>query len=180
MSIGSPRLGDPSRALCGKQPPVPAKPCGGVLRGRLSNGPRGSEDGASGKKVEVADLGSETQLFAVADKLRGNMESSDYKHLELGLIFLKRISGGFEEKRAQLRAEYPEGAEHEDEYRADNVFWVPPLTRWWHWKANANLLGIGIDDAMLEIGRVNPALNAVLPKDYAPPRCKLRDAWRAD
>ncbi len=117
------------------------------------------------------DLGFEAELFKTADKLRGNMEPSDYKHVTLGLIFLKHISEGFEAKRAQLLAEYPEGAEDEDEYRADNVFWVPKGARWSHLQANAKQPGIGkvIDDAMLEIEKVNSTLKGVLPKDYARP-----------
>lgn len=117
------------------------------------------------------DLGFEAELFKAADKLRGNMEPSDYKHVALGLIFLKHISEGFEAKRAQLLAEYPEGAEDEDEYRADNIFWVPKGARWSHLQANAKQPGIGkvIDDAMLEIEKVNPTLKGVLPKDYARP-----------
>ncbi len=117
------------------------------------------------------DLGFEAELFKAADKLRGNMEPSDYKHVTLGLIFLKHISEGFEAKRAQLLAEYPEGAEDEDEYRADNIFWVPKGARWSHLQANAKQPGIGkvIDDAMLELEKVNPTLKGVLPKDYARP-----------
>ena len=123
------------------------------------------------KKTPGADLGFEAELFRAADKLRGNMEPSDYKHVALGLIFLKHISEGFEAKRAALLAEYPDGAEDEDEYRADNIFWVPPLARWSHLQANARQTGIGkvVDDAMLEIEKVNPALKGVLPKDYARP-----------
>jgi type I restriction enzyme M protein len=70
------------------------------------------------------ELGFETELFRAADKLRGNMEPSDYKHVVLGLIFLKHISDSFEAKRAALLADYPEGAEDPDEYAAQNVFWV--------------------------------------------------------
>lgn len=123
------------------------------------------------KAINGGDLGFEAELFKAADKLRGNMEPSDYKHVTLGLIFLKHISEGFEAKRAQLLAEYPEGAEDEDEYRADNVFWVPKGARWSHLQANAKQPGIGkvIDDAMLEIEKVNPTLKGVLPKDYARP-----------
>lgn len=76
-----------------------------------------------------AALGFEAQLFRTADKLRGNMEPSDYKHVALGLIFLKHISDSFEAKRAELLAEYPEGAEDPDEYLAENIFWVPPEAR---------------------------------------------------
>ncbi len=117
------------------------------------------------------DLGFEAELFKAADKLRGNMEPSDYKHVVLGLIFLKHISDGFMAKRTELEREYPEGVEDEDEYRADNVFWVPKAARWAHLQANAKQPGIGklIDEAMLEIEKVNPTLKGVLPKDYARP-----------
>ena len=123
------------------------------------------------KKIAGGDLGFEAELFRAADKLRGNMEPSDYKHVVLGLIFLKHISEGFEAKHAELLAEYPEGAEDEDEYRADNIFWVPKGARWSHLQASAKQPGIGkiIDDAMLEIEKVNPGLKGVLPKDYARP-----------
>lgn len=117
------------------------------------------------------DLGIEAELFKTADKLRGNMEPSDYKHVALGLIFLKHISDSFEAKRAELLADYPEGAEDRDEYAADNVFWVPPTARWSHLQANAKLPGIGklIDEAMLAIEKDNENLKGVLPKDYARP-----------
>ena len=117
------------------------------------------------------DLGIEADLFKAADKLRGNMEPSDYKHVALGLIFLKHISDGFEAKHAALLAEYPEGAEDPDEYAAENVFWVPIEARWSHLKATAKQPGIGkrIDEAMLAIEKVNPSLKGVLPKEYARP-----------
>ena len=76
-----------------------------------------------------SDLGIEASLFKAADKLRGNMEPSDYKHVALGLIFLKHISDGFELKRQALLAEYPEDSEDPDAYLAENVFWVPADTR---------------------------------------------------
>ncbi len=117
------------------------------------------------------DLGFEAELFKAADKLRGNMEPSDYKHVALGLIFLKHISDSFEAKRAELVAEYPEGSEDRDEYAADNVFWVPPSARWSHLQANAKQPSIGkmIDEAMLAIEKDNENLKGVLPKDYARP-----------
>ncbi|MBB3773240.1 type I restriction enzyme M protein [Angulomicrobium tetraedrale] len=117
------------------------------------------------------DLGFEAELFKAADKLRGNMEPSDYKHVALGLIFLKHISDSFEAKRAELLADYPEGAEDRDEYAADNVFWVPPTARWSHLQANAKQPSIGkmIDEAMLAIEKDNENLKGVLPKDYARP-----------
>ncbi|MFG1265081.1 class I SAM-dependent DNA methyltransferase [Xanthobacter aminoxidans] len=117
------------------------------------------------------DLGFEAELFKAADKLRGNMEPSDYKHVALGLIFLKHISDSFEAKRTELLATYPDGAEDRDEYTADNVFWVPLAARWSHLQANAKLPGIGklIDEAMLAIEKDNENLKGVLPKDYARP-----------
>lgn len=118
-----------------------------------------------------SDLGIEAALFKAADKLRGNMEPSDYKHVALGLIFLKHISDGFEAKHAELLAEYPEGAEDPDEYLADNIFWVPPEARWSHLQASAKQPSIGklIDEAMIAIEKVNPSLKGVLPKDYGRP-----------
>jgi type I restriction enzyme M protein len=117
------------------------------------------------------NLGFEAELCKAADKLRGNMEPSDYKHVALGLIFLKHISDSFEAKRTELMAEYPDGAEDRDEYSADNVFWVPPPARWSHLQANAKQPSIGkmIDDAMIAIEKDNGNLKGVLPKDYARP-----------
>ena len=79
-----------------------------------------------------ANLGFEAQLFLAADKLRKNLEPSDYKHVALGLIFLKHISNAFEAKQAALLAEDPAAAEDPDEYLAENVFWVPKEARWSH------------------------------------------------
>src|SRR5271165_6113830 len=97
------------------------------------------------------NLGFEAELFKAADKLRGNMEPSDYKHVALGLIFLKHISDSFEAKHAALTANYPEGAEDPDEYLAENIFWVPKDARWSNLQANAKQPSIGklIDDAMI-------------------------------
>ncbi|NOX41728.1 MAG: SAM-dependent DNA methyltransferase [Alphaproteobacteria bacterium] len=118
-----------------------------------------------------ATLGFEAELFKAADKLRGNMEPSDYKHVALGLIFLKHISDSFEARHAELLADYPEGAEDPDEYLAENIFWVPKEARWSHLQANARQPKIGkiIDDAMLAIEKVNKSLKGVLPKEYARP-----------
>ena len=117
------------------------------------------------------DLGFEADLFKAADKLRGNMEPSDYKHIALGLIFLKHISDSFKAKHDELLADYPEGAEDKDEYLAENIFWVPKEARWSHLQDNAKQPNIGklIDGAMLAIEKVNPSLNGVLPKEYARP-----------
>ena len=132
---------------------------------------RPKKEQANGTKNNGASLGFEAELFKAADKLRGNMEPSDYKHVALGLIFLKHISDSFEAKRTELLADYPDGAEDPDEYRAENVFWVPKEARWSHLQANAKQTGIGklIDEAMLAIEKVNPSLKGVLPKDYARP-----------
>ncbi|MCB1883581.1 MAG: SAM-dependent DNA methyltransferase [Geminicoccaceae bacterium] len=118
-----------------------------------------------------ASLGFEADLFRAADKLRGNMEPSDYKHVALGLIFLKHVSDGFEAKRAELLAEYPEDAEDPDAYRAENVFWVPKEARWSRLRAGAKQPGVGraIDEAMAAIEKVNPSLKGALPKEYARP-----------
>ena len=118
-----------------------------------------------------ANLGFETQLWAAADKLRGNMEPSDYKHVALGLIFLKYISDAFEAKRAELLKEELADAEDQEEYLAENVFWVPKEARWSHLQAKAKQTTIGkdIDDAMLVIEASNASLKGVLPKDYARP-----------
>ena len=118
-----------------------------------------------------ANLGFEAQLWATADKLRGNMEPSDYKHVALGLIFLKYISDAFEAKRAELLKEELADAEDPEEYLAENVFWVPKDARWSHLQARAKQPTIGkvIDDAMLAIEARNASLKGVLPKDYARP-----------
>jgi type I restriction enzyme M protein len=125
----------------------------------------------NGKTKNGGDLGFEAELFKVADKLRGNMEPSDYKHVVLGLIFLKYISDAFDTKYQALVAEDPAFAEERDEYAADNVFWVPKEARWSHLQANAKLPTIGtlIDDAMRLIEKDNESLKGVLPKDYARP-----------
>ncbi len=118
-----------------------------------------------------ASLGFEAQLWAAADKLRGNMEPSDYKHVALGLIFLKYISDAFEAKRAELLKEKLADAEDPEEYLAENVFWVPKTARWSRLRAQAKQPSIGkdIDDAMLVIEASNASLKGVLPKDYARP-----------
>ena len=119
----------------------------------------------------AANLGFEAQLWTAADKLRGNMEPSDYKHVALGLIFLKYISDAFEAKRAELLDEELADAEDPEEYLAENVFWVPKQARWSHLQARAKQPTIGkdIDDAMLAIEARNASLKGVLPKDYARP-----------
>jgi type I restriction enzyme M protein len=109
----------------------------------------------------------------MADALRGSMDAAEYKHAVLGLLFLKYISDAFEEHHARLEAERQQGADPEDpdEYRAQNIFWVPPEARWVHLRAQARQSSIGqsVDDAMAAIERDNAALKGVLPKEYARP-----------
>jgi type I restriction enzyme M protein len=123
------------------------------------------------KAQNGGNLGFEAELFLAADKLRKNLEPSDYKHVVLGLIFLRHISGAFEAKRAALLKEDPQSAEDQDEYLAENVFWVPKEARWNHLQANAKQPTIGklIDDAMLAIESSNSSLKGVLPKNYNRP-----------
>ena len=120
-----------------------------------------------------APLGLEPTLWAAADKLRSNMDAAEYKHVVLGLIFLKYISDAFEQRHTELLGQDAEGADPEDpdEYRAANIFWVPKQARWAHLKANAPQPTIGkiVDDAMTSIERDNATLRGVLPKDYARP-----------
>ena len=120
-----------------------------------------------------ATTGYEAELWRMADALRGSMDAAEYKHVVLGLIFLKYISDAFEEMHARLEDEQAQGAnpEDQDEYRAQNIFWVPPEARWAYLKAQAKQPTIGqlVDDAMAGIERDNPALKDVLPKDYARP-----------
>lgn len=122
-------------------------------------------------KGNSANLGFEAQLFLAADKLRKNLEPSDYKHVALGLIFLKHISIAFEARHAKLQAEDAVAAEDPDEYMADNIFWVPAEARWSFLQASARQPAIGkiIDDAMTAIETANPGLKGVLPKDYNRP-----------
>ena len=120
-----------------------------------------------------ATVGYEADLWRMADALRGSMDAAEYKHVVLGLIFLKYISDAFEEQHAKLEAERAQGADPEDpdEYRGQNIFWAPPEARWAHLKARAKQATIGqiVDEAMAAIERDNPALKGVLPKDYARP-----------
>ena len=119
-----------------------------------------------------ATLGFEAKLWLTADKLRNNMDAAEYKHVVLGLIFLKYISDSFEEHHARLvagKGEY-EGAnpEDKDEYLAASVFWVPKEARWAQLQARAKLPSIGkdVDDAMVALERDNPRLKGALNKNY--------------
>jgi type I restriction enzyme M protein len=117
--------------------------------------------------------GFESILWAAADKLRGHMDSSEYKHVVLGLIFLKYISDAFTEQYEKVKAEFgEETAEDRDEYAADGVFWVPVQARWSWLQKNAKQANIGalIDQAMEALENENPRqLKGVLPKDFGRP-----------
>ena len=155
-----------ARAKPARPKPVRGQSVGGQsARGQSARGQSARGHGNGG------NLGFEADLFKAADKLRGNMEPSDYKHVALGLIFLKHISDSFEAKRDKLLADYPAGAEDPDEYAAENIFWVPKEARWSHLQAKAKQPSIGkmIDEAMIAIEKRNDSLKGVLPKDYARP-----------
>src|SRR4030066_560924 len=125
-----------------------------------------------GKKNQTEEL-LEKKLWKAADKLRKNMDAAEYKHVVLGLIFLKYISDAFEELYQKLKegkGDY-EGADPEDknEYTAEKVFYVPPSARWNLLQGRAKLPTIGkdVDDAMDAIEKDNPSLRGVFPKVYA-------------
>ena len=115
----------------------------------------------------------EKQLWKAADKLRKNIDAAEYKHILLGLIFLKYISDAFEELYENLKSGEGEYAgadpEDRDEYKAENVFFVPPSARWTYLQSRAKLPEIGkdVDSAMDAIERDNPSLKNVLPKVFA-------------
>ena len=119
----------------------------------------------------TATTGYEAQLWEMADTLRGSMDAAEYKHVVLGLIFLKYISDAFEEHYERLQEIDYADPEHPDEYRSENIFWVPPEARWDHLQHQAPQSTIGqlVDDAMSAIERDNPSLKDILPKDYSRP-----------
>jgi type I restriction enzyme M protein len=158
----------PDPAADGTVPPM----AGAKKVARKAKGPAAAEP-----------LGIEATLWAAADKLRGNLESSEYKHVVLGLIFLKYVSDAFTERRDALAeavkdpgseyfvknpANYDQVLEDRDSYTAEGVFWVPAVARWEHLQANAKQPTIGklIDDAMDAIEKENKSLKGVLPKNY--------------
>jgi len=112
---------------------------------------------AHGTSKSSATIGFEAKLWLTADKLRNNMDAAEYKHVVLGLVFLKYISDSFEAQRLKLQSGQGDYAganpEDPDEYRADNVFWVPQAARWSHLQASAKLPSIGklVDDAMVAL-----------------------------
>ena len=136
----------------------------------MASGRRKSSSPAanSGRSRTVADY--RTDLWRMADALRGSMDAAEYKHFVLGLVFLKYISDAFKEAYAKLEAEreYDADPEDPDEYRAQSIFWVPTEARWLHLRNQARQSTIGrpVDKAMTAVERDNPGLKDVLPKEY--------------
>ncbi|MCS6991640.1 MAG: type I restriction-modification system subunit M, partial [Chitinophagales bacterium] len=126
---------------------------------------------ATAPAAKGAVLGFEAQLWKMADALRGSMDAAEYKHVVLGLIFLKYISDAFEVHYRALQHEPYADPEDPDEYRAQNIFWVPAIARWSYLQSRARQPDIGqlVDEAMAAIEHDNPSLRGVLPKDYARP-----------
>jgi len=110
----------------------------------------------------------EKTLFAAADKMRGAMDPGEYKHVALGLLFLRYVSAAFESKRAEFAEQEFVDLEDPEEYQAESVFWVPEGARWDRLAANAKAadIGVQVDDAMREIERENPSLQDALPKVF--------------
>lgn len=128
------------------------------------------------QKENTAEIGFEKQIWAAADKLRGNVDPAEYKNVVLGLIFLKYISDTFEIKHAQLVAEGENFEEDKDEYTAENIFWVPPEARWnvIAEAAHTPQIGLVIDKAMRRIEEENLKLKGILPKNFARPELDQR------
>ncbi|MDB4971918.1 MAG: SAM-dependent methyltransferase, partial [Myxococcaceae bacterium] len=154
--------------VLGKAPtsPKPAEPVKPSKRGRAKANPENGQDAKNS-----AIVGFEKTLWEAADKLRGSMDSSEYKHVVLGLIFLKYVSDTFEQKRAEVEREGGD-VDDRDEYEAAGVFWVPPTARWPHLRGKAKQpdIGVLIDRAMEAIEKENPSLKGTLPKEYARPQ----------
>ena len=145
-----------------------------MARSRKGKAAAGRDAGPAGGG---ATIGCEAELWSMADALRGSMDAAEYKHVVLGLIFLKYVSDAFEERRAAVLAEWgEEAAEDRDEYAAENVFWAPPEARWSQLRAAARQATIGrrVDEAMAAVERDNPALADVLPAGYARPALDKR------
>lgn len=137
---------------------------------------RENEPGETNIMSTTANVGFEETLWKAADKLRGSMDSGEYKHVVLGLIFLKYISDKFETKYNELVEEGDGFEEDIDEYTVENIFWVPAESRWDYIKDHAKDVKIGqiIDDAMILIEKENPVLKGVLDKRYARPEIDKR------
>jgi len=140
----------------------------------------------SPQDTSSATIGFEAKLWLAADKLRNNMDAAEYKHVVLSLIFLKYISDTFEEHHAKLiagKGDY-KGANPEDpdEYKAENVFWVPQEARWSHLQASAKQSTIGkiVDDAMVALERDNQRLQGRAAQGLCSPRLGQAPAWGID
>ena len=134
---------------------------------------------AKAKEANTANIGFEDKIWEAARILRGNVDASEYKHVVLGLIFLKYVSDRFEARRAEILADPELGedfADDRDEYEAEHVFWVPEVARWQAVASAARTPEIGsvIDAAMREIERENDELKGVLPKNFARPELDKR------
>ncbi len=137
-------------------------------------------------KTGAKPLGFEDTLWKAADKLRGSMDSSEYKHVVLGLIFLKYIDDAFSERRQQITTDLvtegydavaiEELVESRDEYVAEGIFWVPPEARWDFLQGSAKQPEVGklIDNAMDLVEMDNPSLRGVLPRNYSRPALDQR------
>ena len=178
-----------ARLLHGGAEAKTGAPAPSASRGRRRKAPAEAVDGAAEPdkrraaaapvaKESGVGTGFETELWAAANALRGNMDAAEYKHVVLGLVFLKYISDAFEERHAQLVAERDEGADPEDPdfYAGDNVFWVPAKARWAALQTLAKQPSIGqaVDAAMAAVEQDNPSLREVLPKTYARPALDKR------
>ena len=128
------------------------------------------------KRVNTADIGFEDKIWKAADKMRGNIDASEYKSVVLGLIFLKYISDKFEDRYNELVAEGLDLEEDRDEYTAENIFYFPAEARWGVIAAQAHTPEIGtvIDNAMRTIERENKRLKDILPKNFARPELDKR------
>jgi len=124
-------------------------------------------------RTQTLSREEKAELWRAADTLRGHMDAAEYKHVVLGLIFIKYLSDAFDEYHAELVAQEADGADPEDrdEYAAVGLFWVPPDARWSVLKDRATDPAIGtlVDDAMIALERENPSLHGVLPKEYGRP-----------
>jgi len=127
-------------------------------------------------KINTADIGFEKEIWKAADKMRGNIDASEYKSVVLGLIFLKYISDKFETKYRQLVDEGEGFEEDKDEYTAENIFYVPAEARWSAMAAQAHTpeIGVAIDTAMRAIEKDNKRLKDILPKNFARPELDKR------
>jgi type I restriction enzyme M protein len=127
-------------------------------------------------KTNSADLGFEQEIWRAADILRGNMDASEYKHVVLGLIFLKYISDAFEQRYQELIEEGKGYEEDRDEYTFLNIFFVPEEARWGRIAASAHTpeIGVTIDRAMQAIEQENARLKGILPKNYGRPELDKR------